>query len=118
MFKSEKRNEVPKESLKKAGLCWAPWPMPEKARGSPFTTVLGQKVNAQGSIGGGGGVLHKGISQNQGHLQPKSKAMVVQICFKNQDNSLSNMKFNEEEHNLQVIKNKKNQEIKIKTFTA
>lgn len=35
-FKAERHSEVPTKSSKKAGPCWAPWPMSEKAKGSPL----------------------------------------------------------------------------------
>lgn len=35
-FKAERHSEVPKKSSKKAGSCWAPWSMSEKAKDSPL----------------------------------------------------------------------------------
>lgn len=56
-----------------------PGPRHEKA-GLPCTTVPG---GTQGTF------------QNQGRFQPNSKAVVVQICFENQDSSLLGMQLNE-----------------------
>lgn len=100
---------------KQQGHAELPDPCLKKQR-APFATVLGQKVNAQDSQGARR--AFKSLSQDPRYFQPKSKAMVIQICFKNEDNSLWKMKFNEEEHNLLVIKNKKNHETKIKMFIA
>lgn len=82
LFNSERSNEVPNESLKKAPPAELPDPsMPEKASSSPVPQTQGQRsINTQGSQGGR---VHKGISQNEQHFLPKSKATVVYICFKN-----------------------------------
>ena len=62
------------------------------------------EVNAQSSPGGPLG--HLKVYPKTNGISNQRKAMVVQICF-NQDNSLSNMKFNEDKQNLQIIKNQK-----------
>ena len=110
LCKSERNSEVPTGSPKKTGPCWAPWPAWE-SKGSLSTLYhsLRVEVNAQSSPGGPLGHL-KVYPQTNG-ISNQRKPMVVQICF-NQDSSLSNMKFSEDEHNLQIIK-KQNHETKI-----
>ena len=103
---------------------WSPYGVTQNHR--TLLSSLTQAWERKGSVSlllqskGGGQctVLPRRSARPFKSLSPNHrKAMVVQICF-NQDNSLSNMKFNEDEHYCQQLKKNTQRTIKQKLLTV
>lgn len=115
LFNSERSNEVPKESLKKAppAELHDPWLRKPAAPLYHRPRAKGQSIHR----------AHREVGYIRAY--PKINSISYQrvkqrlcIFVSRIDNSLSNTKFNEEEHNLQVIKKIKRTMKQIKMFTT